>query len=85
VRNSDSRAASPSAQRRGSSQVHTSHNKSSSKKVAGACANAAPYNPHGNMPFRTAVLFDLDGTLVDTERDNVESVVLAASDAGRSS
>jgi riboflavin kinase len=25
-----------------------------------------------------AVLFDLDGTLVDTERDNVESVVLAA-------
>jgi HAD superfamily hydrolase (TIGR01509 family) len=29
------------------------------------------------MPFRTAVLFDLDGTLVDTERDNVESVVLA--------
>jgi phosphoglycolate phosphatase-like HAD superfamily hydrolase len=25
-----------------------------------------------------AVLFDLDGTLVDTERENVESVVLAA-------
>jgi HAD superfamily hydrolase (TIGR01509 family) len=29
------------------------------------------------MPIRAAVLFDLDGTLVDTERDNVESVVLA--------
>jgi len=29
------------------------------------------------MPSRFAVLFDLDGTLVDTERDNVESVVLA--------
>jgi HAD superfamily hydrolase (TIGR01509 family) len=29
------------------------------------------------MSFRAAVLFDLDGTLVDTERDNVESVVLA--------
>jgi HAD superfamily hydrolase (TIGR01509 family) len=29
------------------------------------------------MSFRTAILFDLDGTLVDTERDNVESVVLA--------
>jgi len=29
------------------------------------------------MCMRTAVLFDLDGTLVDTERDNVESVVLA--------
>lgn len=29
------------------------------------------------MASRTAVLFDLDGTLVDTERDNVESVVLA--------
>src|SRR5205814_1442537 len=25
-----------------------------------------------------AILFDLDGTLVDTERENVESVVLAA-------
>jgi len=25
-----------------------------------------------------AVLFDMDGTLVDTERENVESVVLAA-------
>ena len=25
-----------------------------------------------------AVLFDLDGTLVDSERENVESVVLAA-------
>jgi HAD superfamily hydrolase (TIGR01509 family) len=30
------------------------------------------------MPFPAAVLFDLDGTLVDTERVNVESVVLAA-------
>jgi len=29
------------------------------------------------MSFRAAILFDLDGTLVDTERDNVESVVLA--------
>ena len=29
------------------------------------------------MSFRAALLFDLDGTLVDTERDNVESVVLA--------
>jgi len=29
------------------------------------------------MSLRAAVLFDLDGTLVDTERDNVESVVLA--------
>lgn len=29
------------------------------------------------MSSRAAVLFDLDGTLVDTERDNVESVVLA--------
>jgi HAD superfamily hydrolase (TIGR01509 family) len=28
------------------------------------------------MSSRAAVLFDLDGTLVDTERDNVESVVL---------
>jgi HAD superfamily hydrolase (TIGR01509 family) len=30
------------------------------------------------MPPDRAVLFDLDGTLVDTERENVESVVLAA-------
>jgi HAD superfamily hydrolase (TIGR01509 family) len=30
------------------------------------------------MPFDKAVLFDLDGTLVDTERENVESVILAA-------
>jgi HAD superfamily hydrolase (TIGR01509 family) len=30
------------------------------------------------MPPARAVLFDLDGTLVDTERENVESVVLAA-------
>jgi len=30
------------------------------------------------MPPYRAVLFDLDGTLVDTERENVESVVLAA-------
>jgi len=30
------------------------------------------------MPADRAVLFDLDGTLVDTERENVESVVLAA-------
>jgi beta-phosphoglucomutase len=30
------------------------------------------------MPKDRAVLFDLDGTLVDTERENVESVVLAA-------
>lgn len=30
-----------------------------------------------------AVLFDLDGTLVDSERDNVESVVLAARRWGR--
>ena len=30
------------------------------------------------MPPKRAVLFDLDGTLVDTERENVESVVLAA-------
>jgi HAD superfamily hydrolase (TIGR01509 family) len=30
------------------------------------------------MPPERAVLFDLDGTLVDTERENVESVVLAA-------
>ena len=30
------------------------------------------------MPRARAVLFDLDGTLVDTERENVESVVLAA-------
>jgi HAD superfamily hydrolase (TIGR01509 family) len=29
------------------------------------------------MSFRAAILFDLDGTLVDTEGDNVESVVLA--------
>jgi HAD superfamily hydrolase (TIGR01509 family) len=29
------------------------------------------------MSSRAAILFDLDGTLVDTERDNVESVVLA--------
>ena len=29
------------------------------------------------MSLRAAFLFDLDGTLVDTERDNVESVVLA--------
>jgi HAD superfamily hydrolase (TIGR01509 family) len=29
------------------------------------------------MSSRAAFLFDLDGTLVDTERDNVESVVLA--------
>jgi HAD superfamily hydrolase (TIGR01509 family) len=29
------------------------------------------------MSLRAAILFDLDGTLVDTERDNVESVVLA--------
>ena len=29
------------------------------------------------MSSRAALLFDLDGTLVDTERDNVESVVLA--------
>jgi HAD superfamily hydrolase (TIGR01509 family) len=30
------------------------------------------------MQANRAVLFDLDGTLVDTERENVESVVLAA-------
>jgi HAD superfamily hydrolase (TIGR01509 family) len=30
------------------------------------------------MRTNRAVLFDLDGTLVDTERENVESVVLAA-------
>jgi HAD superfamily hydrolase (TIGR01509 family) len=30
------------------------------------------------MPLKRALLFDLDGTLVDTERENVESVVLAA-------
>src|SRR5512140_548183 len=30
------------------------------------------------MQPKRAVLFDLDGTLVDTERENVESVVLAA-------
>lgn len=30
------------------------------------------------MQAKRAVLFDLDGTLVDTERENVESVVLAA-------
>jgi HAD superfamily hydrolase (TIGR01509 family) len=30
------------------------------------------------MQTQRAVLFDLDGTLVDTERENVESVVLAA-------
>jgi HAD superfamily hydrolase (TIGR01509 family) len=30
------------------------------------------------MSRERAVLFDLDGTLVDTERENVESVVLAA-------
>ncbi|MBN2573957.1 MAG: HAD family phosphatase [Deltaproteobacteria bacterium] len=30
------------------------------------------------MRLERAVLFDLDGTLVDTERENVESVVLAA-------
>ena len=35
-----------------------------------------PYNPPPMSPER-AVLFDLDGTLVDTERENVESVVLA--------
>ena len=34
------------------------------------------------MPL-AAVLFDLDGTLVDSERDNVESVVLAARRWGR--
>lgn len=30
------------------------------------------------MNLERAVLFDLDGTLVDTERENVESVILAA-------
>src|SRR5664279_5531353 len=30
------------------------------------------------MRMDKAVLFDMDGTLVDTERENVESVVLAA-------
>jgi HAD superfamily hydrolase (TIGR01509 family) len=30
------------------------------------------------MKSERAVLFDLDGTLVDTERENVESVILAA-------
>lgn len=30
------------------------------------------------MQANRAILFDLDGTLVDTERENVESVVLAA-------
>jgi HAD superfamily hydrolase (TIGR01509 family) len=30
------------------------------------------------LPAPEAVLFDLDGTLVDSERENVESVVLAA-------
>jgi len=30
------------------------------------------------LPVADAVLFDLDGTLVDSERENVESVVLAA-------
>ena len=34
------------------------------------------------MKSDKAVLFDLDGTLVDSERDNVESVVLAARQYG---
>ena len=59
-----------------SSRILACHDLSSSKKVAGA-----PTGPRiirsGDMPVRTAILFDLDGTLVDTERDNVESVVLA--------
>jgi HAD superfamily hydrolase (TIGR01509 family) len=40
-------------------------------------SRTGPYNPPA-MSAKRAVLFDLDGTLVDTERENVESVVLAA-------
>src|SRR5437762_3094854 len=35
------------------------------------------------MTSPAAVLFDLDGTLVDSERDNVESVVLAVRRHGK--
>jgi HAD superfamily hydrolase (TIGR01509 family) len=34
------------------------------------------------FPAPAAILFDLDGTLVDSERENVESVVLACRDLG---
>jgi HAD superfamily hydrolase (TIGR01509 family) len=39
-------------------------------------AVAEPADPR-SLPSPDAILFDLDGTLVDSERENVESVVLA--------
>ncbi len=64
------------AGRCGSNRILASHIRYFSKKVAGV-----PTQPRiihrRKMSFRAAILFDLDGTLVDTERDNVESVVLA--------